>query len=221
MLYKQIIYMKVEIWSDVMCPFCYIGKRKFELALEKFAHKEEVEIIWKSFQLDPSIQTDPTKTVHQFLAERKGINMQQAKQMNDNVTNIAKEVGIEFNFDKALVANSFDAHRFSHLAKQNGLQNEAEESLFKSYFTDGRNTADYDTLIQIGNDIGMESDEVKKVLQNDTFSDEVKHDIYEAEQFGISGVPFFVFDRKFAVSGAQSSDVFLQTLNKVWEDRVL
>ncbi len=209
--------MKIEIWSDVMCPFCYIGKRKFELALKEFPHRDEVEIIWKSFQLDPSIQTDTNKSAYQFLAERKGISNEQAIQMHSNVTNIAKEVGIEFNFEKAVVANSFDAHRFSHLAKQKGLQNEAEESLFKAYFTEGKNTADYNTLVQIGNEIGMDGEEVKQVLLNNEFADEVKHDINEAEQFGISGVPFFVFNRKYAISGAQSSDVFLQTLNKVWE----
>jgi len=207
--------MKVEIWSDVMCPFCYIGKRKFEKGLEQFEHKNEVEIIWKSFQLDSNIQTDSTKTVHQFLAERKGISAEQAKQMNDRVTLIAKEVDLIYNFDNAIVANSFDAHRFSHFAKQKGLQNEAEEILFKSYFTDGKNTADYNILISIGYDIGLDANEVKQMLENNLFTEEVKHDIYEAEQFGIGGVPFFVFDRKYAVSGAQSSDVFLQTLNKV------
>ena len=124
--------IKVEIWSDVMCPFCYIGKRKFENALSQFAHKDEVEIEWKSFQLDPTIVTDASKTVHQFLAERKGISPEQARQMNDRVTNMAKEVGLTYHFDKAIVANSFDAHRFSHLAKQHGVQNESEEVLFAS-----------------------------------------------------------------------------------------
>lgn len=207
--------MKVEIWSDVMCPLCYIGKRKFEIGLEQFEHKNEVEIIWKSFQLDSNIQTDSTKTVHQFLADRKGISMEQAKEMNDRVSLVANEIGLIYNFDNAIVANSFDAHRFSHFAKQKGLQNEAEEILFKSYFTDGKNTADYNILITIGNDVGLDANEVKQMLENNLFTEEVKHDIYEAEQFGIGGVPFFVFDRKYAVSGAQSSDVFLQTLNKV------
>jgi predicted DsbA family dithiol-disulfide isomerase len=210
--------MKVEIWSDVMCPFCYIGKRKFEAALGQFAHKDEVEVEWKNFQLDPTIKTDGTKTIHQFLSERKGITLDKAKQMNDRVTDIAKQVGLTYNFDKAVVANSFDAHRFSHLAKQHGQQNKAEELLFASYFTNGKNTADYNTLIQLGTEIGIDADEVKEMLDTNAFADNVDSDIYEAQQLGISGVPFFVFNRKYAVSGAQESETFLEVLNKVYSD---
>lgn len=210
--------IKVEIWSDVMCPFCYIGKRKFENAFEQFAHKDEVEIEWKSFQLDPTIVTDASKTVHQFLAERKGISPEQAKQMNDRVTNMAKEVGLTYHFDKAIVANSFDAHRFSHLAKQHGVQNEAEEVLFASYFTEGKNTADQQTLMELGTKIGIDAGEVKEMLNDNRFAEQVNADIDEAHQIGVSGVPFFVVNRKYAVSGAQESTTFLQLLNKVYEE---
>ncbi len=210
--------MKVEIWSDVMCPFCYIGKRKFENALEKFSHKDEVEIVWKSFQLDPTIVTDPNTSIHEYLAERKGWTLQHAKEMNDYVTNLAKEVGLTYNFDKAVIANSFDAHRFSHFAKKHGLQDQAEERLFSAYFTEGKNTADHATLIQLGSEIGLDKAEVKKMLESNEFADEVNKDIYEARQVGARGVPFFVLSGKYAVSGAQDSAVFAKSLEKAYED---
>ncbi len=212
---KKII---VEIWSDVMCPFCYIGKRRFEAALAKFDYKDEVSIEWKSFQLDPNIQTDASKTIHQFLAERKGFSLEKAKEMNDYVTGLAKNVGLTYNFDRAVVANSFDAHRFSHLAKHHNVQDEAEELLFKSYFTDGKNTADADTLIQLGKEIGIDADEMKEMLSGDKYASDVQEDIIVAESIGVRGVPFFVFNRKYAISGAQESQVFLDLLNKVHQE---
>ncbi len=207
--------MKVEIWSDVMCPFCYIGKRKFEMALNQFEGKDKVEITWKSFQLDPSIVTDASKSVNQFLAERKGWSLEHAAQMNDHVTKIAKEVGLEYNLDKSVVANSFDAHRFSNLAKKHNCQNEAEEQLFKAYFTDGKNTADFDTLIQLGVEIGLDAVEIKQMLESDDYSEAVRMDIYEAQQIGVSGVPFFLFIDKYTISGAQDTSVFLQALTTI------
>ena len=207
--------MKVEIWSDVMCPFCYIGKRKFEMALNQFEGKDKVEITWKSFQLAPSIVTDASKSVNQFLAERKGWSLEHAAQMNDHVTKIAKEVGLEYNLDKSVVANSFDAHRFSNLAKKHNCQNEAEEQLFKAYFTDGKNTADFDTLIQLGVEIGLDAVEIKQMLESDDYSEAVRMDIYEAQQIGVSGVPFFLFIDKYTISGAQETSVFLQALTTI------
>ncbi len=210
--------MKVEIWSDVMCPFCYIGKRKFENALAQFAHKDEVEIVWKSFQLNPDMKTESNKNINQYLAEAKGWSIEKAKEMNDYVSNIAKEIGLTYNMNKAVVANSFDAHRFSHLAKKHGKQNDAEEKLFEAYFTDGKNTADHQTLVQLGSEIGMDATEISTVLSSDEFSDEVNQDVYEAQQVGVRGVPFFVLGEKYAISGAQESSTFLQALNKTWEE---
>jgi len=206
--------MKVEIWSDVMCPFCYIGKRKFEAALNQFPEKENVQLIWKSFQLSPDMKTDPGKNINQFLAAHKGITLQEAKRMNDHVTQLAAKVGLVYDFDKAIVANSFNAHRLVHFAKHHGKQNEAEEQLFKAYFTDGKNTDDTTTLIQLGTEIGLDATALKTVLETDKYAEDVKADIQEAHQIGVRGVPFFVFDRKYAVSGAQESPVFLQTLEK-------
>jgi predicted DsbA family dithiol-disulfide isomerase len=210
--------MKVEIWSDVMCPFCYIGKRRFENALQQFEHKNEIEVIWKSYQLDPSIQTEHGKNINQYLAERKGWTLDYAKQMNAHVTNMAKEAGLQYDFDKAVVANSFDAHRFSHLAAKYRLGDAAEELLFKAYFTEGKNIADRNTLVQLGTEIGMDATVTKQILESDTYTYEVQHDINEAAELGLRGVPFFVMNRKYAVSGAQTEETFLKTLEKSFED---
>lgn len=213
--------MKVEIWSDVMCPFCYIGKRKFEAALNNFEQKESIEIVWKSFQLNPAMETQPDKNISEYLAETKGWTLGYARQMNDYVTNMAKEVGLHYDFDKAVVANSFDAHRLVQLAKKHGKGDDMEERLFKAYFTEGLNTADHETLLKLGTDIGLNSDEVKQVLASDQYTSEVKRDVNEARQIGVTGVPFFVFNHKYAVSGAQAPDTFLGALNKAfgeWQD---
>lgn len=201
-----------------MCPFCYIGKRKFENALAQFPHKEKINIIWKSFQLDPTTVTDPSLNTIDNLAEKKGWSKQQAQETTAHVTNIAKQVGLEFNFEKAVVANSFDAHRLSHLAKKYGKQNDLEEKLFLAYFTEGKNTADYSTLSQIGKDIGIPAQEITDVLNSDTYAKEVEQDIIEAQHIGVRGVPFFVLDRKYAVSGAQESETFLGALTKAYEE---
>jgi len=207
--------MKVEIWSDVMCPFCYIGKRKFEAALAQFPDRDRVEVVWRSFQLDPSLKTDPAKSVRQSLAENKGWSLEQTDQTMAYVVNMAAGVGLTYHFDKAVVANSFDAHRFTHLAKKHGLQDQAEERLFAAYFTEGKNTADHQTLIQLGVEIGLEATEVARVLATDEYAADVQRDIAEARQVGVTGVPFFVFNGKYAVSGAQDSRVFLEALGKL------
>jgi predicted DsbA family dithiol-disulfide isomerase len=208
----------VEIWSDVMCPFCYIGKRKFENALTQFPEANQVEIIWRSFQLSPNMKTDPSKSINQFLAEHKKISVVDAKRMNDRVTEMASQVGLSYNFDKSVVANSFNAHRFTHFAKINGKQNEAEEKLFHAYFTDGKNIDDFKTLIQLGKEIGLEVQTLQAALESNKFANDVVTDIEEARQLGIQGVPFFVFNRKYGVSGAQDQKVFLKTLEESLTD---
>jgi predicted DsbA family dithiol-disulfide isomerase len=210
--------MVVEIWSDVMCPFCYIGKRKFEAALDQFPHHDNVEIIWKSFQLSPGMKTDPTKNIHEYLATHKGISVEQAKRLNDQVTEMAMEVGLTYNFEKSVVANSFNAHRFTHFAKEHGRQKEAEELLFRSYFTDGRNIDDYSTLVELGTEIGLDAETLKLALENGSYAGDVQSDIDEADQAGVRGVPFFLFNGKYAVTGAQESKIFLKTLEKAYEE---
>lgn len=204
----------VEIWSDVMCPFCYIGKRRFEKALAQFKGKEKVEVIWKSFQLSPHLKTQPGKNINEYLAEHKGITLQQARELNERVTAMAAQEGLEFNFDRSVLANSFNAHRFAHFSKQHQKQNEAEEMLFAAYFTQGKNIDDLPTLLQLGVELGLDTKELQTVLKSDSYAENVKADILEAQQIGISGVPFFVFNRKYAISGAQESKMFLQALEK-------
>lgn len=210
--------MKVEIWSDIVCPFCYIGKRKFEKALEAFANKKQVEIVWKSFQLDPTTKAQPGKSVIASLAEKKGWTLEQSRQINQQVTGMAKEVGLEYQMEKAVIANTFDAHRLSHLAADKGLQDQMEERLFAAYFTEGKDIGDKDTLVALASEVGLDATEAADVLNLNTYSDKVQADIVEAQQVGVRGVPFFVFDNKYAVSGAQPSDVFAQVLSKVWEE---
>jgi predicted DsbA family dithiol-disulfide isomerase len=211
--------MKVQIWSDVMCPFCYIGKRRFEEALTAFSHQDKVEIEWKSFQLNPALKTDTQLNVYQSLANSKGWQLEYAKQVTNQVAEMAAQVGLDFNFDRAVVANSFNAHRFSHLAKQHNLGDAAEEQLFRAYFTDGENIDDIDTLVNLGKNIGLNETEVRDTLNNkEAYAAEVHQDIFEAETLGIRGVPFFVMNDKYAVSGAQATDVFLNTLNTAYQE---
>jgi len=210
--------MKINIWSDIRCPFCYIGKRKFEKALEKFSHKDEVEVIWRSFQLDPKLQTQTDKSVYEHFAEHKGMSLKYAEQMHNRAAQIAKEVGLQFNFDKAVVANSFNAHRLIQFAKTKGLGNAAEEKLFKAYFTEGKNIDDIPTLVKTGTAIGLDEKELKEVLASDAFAEEVQRDELTALSVGVAGVPFFVFNDKYAVSGAQPVDTFLRTLEISWEE---
>ncbi|KAF2327199.1 DsbA family oxidoreductase [Flavobacterium daemonense] len=207
--------MKIEIWSDIMCPFCYIGKRQLETALKQFP-EDNFEIEWKSFQLDPSITPQSGKDVYTFLAERKGMSLEQSKEMHKGVAERAKSVGLDYNFDKAVISNSLEAHRIIQLAKTKKLGDEMGEIFFKAYFTEGRDLNNGPTLIELGEKAGLDKAEILEVLQNENlFLKEVQHDITEAQEIGVQGVPFFVFDRKYAVSGAQPVEAFVNTINEV------
>lgn len=208
--------MTVEIWSDVTCTFCYTAKRKFENALSQFSNKDNIEVIWKSFELAPGLKTDAGKNLPRFLAELKGISLEQAQGMTDHVTNLVKEVGLTYHLNNAIPANSFNAHRLSHLAKDHHLQDQAEERLFKAYFTEGKNVDDLPTLIQLAAEIGLDPGEVKSTLESTGYADEVRKDLAEAQQRGVTSVPFFVFNGKTTVSGAQDSSVFLKTLEQTF-----
>lgn len=213
--------MKVEIWSDVMCPFCYIGKRRFEKALANFEHKDDIEVVWKSFQLDPTTVTNPELSVTEELARKKGWTKDYAREMSAYVTNMAEGEGLHYDFDKAIVANSFNAHRVLQFAKTQGKGDQLKEALLYAYFTDGKNTDDDATLLDLAVKAGLEKSEVEKVLADkNSFADAVNQDVMEAQQLRISGVPFFVLDRKYGISGAQELSVFEQNIAKAhseWE----
>ena len=208
--------MKVEVWSDIMCPFCYIGKRNYEAALAQFEGRNDVEIEWHSFQLDPTIPMNISsrENVYQWLADKKGISYEQSAKMHERVIEMAKKAGLDYRFDKAIVANSFDAHRLIQLAKTQGLGDAAEEKLFRSYFTEGRDFGDHATLIDIGKEIGLSEENIKSALVSDEYAEKVERDIQQAAEIGVQGVPFFVFDRKYAVSGAQPPEYFQQALKQ-------
>jgi len=205
----------VEIWSDVLCPFCYIGKRHLEQALAEFEDKEQVEIRWKSFELDPEAGREFDGDVYDMLAQKYGVSRDQAKAMNRRVLDMAGKAGLIFNLDAVKPTNSLDAHRIIQLARQHGLQDKAEEKFFKAYFSEGRHLADHDELQQISAEIGLDMTEVREVLNSDKFTAEVRAEEDEARELGVSGVPYFVFNRKYAVSGAQPPELFLDVLKAV------
>jgi predicted DsbA family dithiol-disulfide isomerase len=211
--------MTVDIWSDIMCPFCYIGKRNFEAALKQFPASQKVDIQWHSFQLDPTIASESGKkeNVYQYLADKKGMSYDYSVKLHENLVKTAKKAGLEYRFDKAIVANSFDAHRLIQLAKTKGLGDQAEERLFRAYFTEGKDFGDHETLLEIGEEIGLGEEEIKNTLQSDDFAAKVERDIQEASNLGIGGVPFFVFNGEYAVSGAQPPEYFLKALNQSFE----
>lgn len=212
--------MKIEIWSDVMCPFCYIGKRNFEAALAQFPDRENITVEWKSFQLDPSIPEVPQhqENIYQFVASRKGISYERSVSMHEQVVRMAKDAGLEYHFDKALVTNSLKAHRLIQFAKTKGLGENAEERLFHAYFTEGKSLSDNAVLTELGNDIGLTNADVKEALTNPVFQRKVETDVKEAYKLGAKGVPFFVIDRKYAVAGAQSANEMLKVLQTAYTE---
>lgn len=206
--------MKIEIWSDVICPFCYIGKRNFEKALSQFAGNEHIEVNWKSFLLDPDMPEEPAGSYEEYLMKRKGLGLEQVRGMLKNVTLMAEQAGLEYHFDRSVMVTSRKAHQLIQLAKVHGKDNEVEERLFKAYFTDGENIADTVTLTKIGVEAGLNETEVASSFDNQQLAFELNRDIQEARNIGVNGVPFFVFNRKYAISGAQPVPVFLDTLQK-------
>lgn len=210
--------LKVQIWSDIMCPFCYIGKRRIEEALILFEHKDAVAIEWKSFQLDATFKASADDNMVDHLAEKYGKEKDWAQGMLDNMTQNAKNAGLDFHFEKAILANSFNAHRLLHLAKKYHLANDLEELLFKAYLTEGKNINDNNTLKELGLSVGLNAVEIDEVLSSDAYGKDVKQDIQNANAIGVQGVPFFVFDNKYAVSGAQPATAFLEILQKAWDE---
>jgi len=210
--------MKIEIWSDYVCPFCYIGKRRLEKALEDFPHKDEVTIEYKSFELDPNAKRETELSIYEILAKKYGMSVEEAKRMSAGVAKQASEVGLQFNFDTSIPTNTFDAHRLAKFAESKGISKAMTESLLKAYFTDSKHIGDKNFLKELGVSLGLDSVEVEEVLAGDAYEKDVRFDQREAREIGVQGVPFFVLNSKYAISGAQPPEVFSEALTKVWEE---
>lgn len=210
--------MKVEIWSDYVCPFCYIGERRFEAALQQFSHKDEVEVIFKSFELAPDLPRDGNPNVYDMLAAKYGMSRQQAVDNTNHIAEQAKAVGLNFDFERSIQTNTFDAHRLAHYAASQGKDKEMAERLWKAHFTDGLHIGQHEILADLAAEVGLDREEVLRVLESGEYVDEVRANEQEARELGVRGVPYFVINRKYAVSGAQPSEVFLGALQKAWDE---
>jgi len=206
--------VKVEIWSDVVCPWCYIGKRRFERALERFDDARDVEVIWRSFQLNPDQPRGVRQAQDTYLAAKLGASMAQVHAMNDRVISLAAAEGLDYDFERYQVINTFDTHRLAHFAKAQGLGAEMQERLLRAQLVEGEVLDDIDTLVRLGVEVGLDADEARRVLGSDAYAAEVSADLRDARELGVSGVPFFVIDRRFGVSGAQETEVFLEVLQR-------
>jgi len=210
--------MNVEIWSDVVCPWCYIGKRRFERAVASFGHLGEVTVTYRSFELDPGAPAQLTGTHAGHLARKYGMTIAQAEQASLQMTQRAAAEGLEFRFDLIRGGNTFDAHRLLHLARDHGLQPEMKERLLRASFTEGLPVADKPTLVRLAAEAGLPAAQVQAVLDGDAYADAVRADEQLAARYGITGVPFFVADGKYAVSGAQEPEVLLQLLRRAYDE---
>lgn len=211
--------MKIEIWSDIVCPFCYIGKKRLEQALASFPHRDEVEIIWKSYQLHPQFPQDAAGIpAVEYIKNAKGLTKEETLGMMQQVQSIGKSLEIDFNFEKSLIVNTLNGHRLIHFAQEHGLGNILKERLLKAHFSEGVDVNDTNILVNLAAEVGMDKKEVQEMLLSDRFTYEVTQDIQEGVNLGLRGVPFFVFNQKFGIAGAQPLEMFEQTLRQAYED---
>ncbi|GAC1366920.1 MAG: protein disulfide isomerase FrnE [Ktedonobacteraceae bacterium] len=208
--------MKVEIWSDVACPWCYLGKRRFESALAQFAHRDEVEVTWRSYQLDPGAPQTSEIKVSEVVAKKYGMSIEQAMAANSQIAELGTKEGLDYHFDQTQYGNTFDAHRLIHLGARHNLQDAVKERFLKAYFTEGVAIGDHDTLVRLVSEVGIDPEEARAVLNSDDYAQEVRADESRARMFGVNGVPFFAIDEKYGISGAQPTEVFSQVLEQVW-----
>lgn len=211
--------MKIEIWSDIVCPFCYIGKKRLEQALASFPHRDEVEIIWKSYQLHPQFPQDAAGIpAVEYIKNAKGLTKEETLGMMQQVQSIGKSLEIDFDFEKSLIVNTLNGHRLIHFAQEHGLGNILKERLLKAHFSEGVDVNDTNILVNLAAEVGMDKKEVQEMLHSDRFTYEVTQDIQEGVNLGLRGVPFFVFNQKFGIAGAQPLEMFEQTLRQAYED---
>lgn len=208
----------IDIWSDVRCPFCYIGKKNLENALEKYGKKQQVKVEWHSFQLDPSLETRTDISTIEYFKQTKNVSEEQARQMLQGAKEMGESVGVEMDLENSVLANSFRAHQVIQLAKYKGLGDEIEEAFFKAHFSDKKNIDDVAHLVEVAESIGLQGTEVREALQEEKYAYAVKQDEMQAQNIGVRGVPFFVFNNKYAVSGAQPADTFVEVLQKVEQE---
>ncbi len=211
--------MRVEVFSDIACPWCYLGKVRFERALARYEHAGEVEVVWRSFQLSPDAPVDGAGLVVDHLAERYGVGREGALAMMDRVTRLAAAEGLEYHLELSVAANTFDAHRVTHLAAERGLGREVMERLMRAYQSEGANVADRETLARLAAQAGLAADDVRDALSSGAYADAVLADMDLARRYGVTGVPFFVFDASAAVSGAQPTELFLAALRQLGPQR--
>lgn len=211
--------MKITIWSDFVCPFCYIGESHLEEALKGFEHAEEVEIEYKSFLLSPDSQYSPGKNYYQAFADEKGLPLEQAKAMMSQVLDMAQKSGVSINYEIAKFTNTVDAHNVFQYAKAQGKGNEFFKRFYDAHFNEGEVLSDLETIVRLAEEVGLDGAKVRTIVENKEYSNEVTSDIAESRQVGVQGVPFYVFDNKYALSGARPTEYFEQVLNKVWEEK--
>lgn len=208
--------MNIEIWSDVVCPWCYIGKRRLESAIARFSHRDEIALTWRSFELNPESPRQDEVPVEEMLSEKYGMSRDEARKLNERVTSLAAAEGLEYHLDRVHGANSFDAHRLIHLAAAHGLQGAMKERLLRAHFTETAPVGDPEVLVRLAAEVGLDEQEARDLLQGDRYAEEVRGDEANARAAGISGVPFFVIEGTWGISGAQPTDVFLRALEQTW-----
>jgi predicted DsbA family dithiol-disulfide isomerase len=209
----------VEIWSDIACPWCYIGKRRFETALAQFEHRGDVQVSWRSFELDPAAPLERNGDRAARLAEKYGMTIERAREMQQHITDVAGIEGVEFRFDIARSGATFDPHRILHLAEEHELQDAMKERLLRAYFTEGELISDHQTLGRLAADVGLPEDEVGETLASERYAEQVRDDERTASQLGITAVPTFVIDRALGASGAHPPDALLDLLRQGWANR--
>jgi predicted DsbA family dithiol-disulfide isomerase len=209
----------VEIWSDIACPWCYVGKRRFEAALAGFEHREEVRVTWRSFELDPDAPGERLGDRSERLAAKYGISVERAQEIQQQLTDVAAAEGLPFHFELARSGSTFDAHRVVHLAHEHGLQDAMKERLLRAYLTEGELMSDHGTLTRLAVEVGLPEQAVRETLDGERFAGQVRGDERTAAQLGISAVPTFVVDRAIGVSGAQPPEELLALLSRGWANR--
>lgn len=206
--------MKIEVWSDYVCPFCYVGKRQLEKAIKNSGYEGQIEVEFKSFLLDPTTPIDTEESIYTALAQKYSMSEQEAKNMTANVASRAKEVGLDYNFDDMKTANTTMVHRLAKLAATQGKAEIYNERLMSAYFLEGEAIGRRDVLTRLAKEVGLNMEEVQRVLESNEYEEDVEQDIYEAQQIGVRGVPFFVFNNKYGLSGAQPQPLFEQTIEQ-------